>query len=87
MNIRWTPLFRRDFQALPKDVQARAEKAIRLLRENPRYPSLRSRKMQRVENIWEASVTMSYRITYEIIGETLILRRIGTHDILKKESR
>jgi mRNA-degrading endonuclease YafQ of YafQ-DinJ toxin-antitoxin module len=43
--------------------------------------------MQRVENIWEASVTMSYRITYEIIGETLILRRIGTHDILKKESR
>ena len=87
MNIRWTPLFQRDFKKLPKDVQSRAEKAIRLLKENPRYPSLRSRKMAKVENIWEASVTLSHRITYEISGQTLILRRIGAHDILKVESR
>jgi addiction module RelE/StbE family toxin len=87
MNIRWTPLFQRDFKRLPKDVQSRAEKAIRLLKQNPRYPSLRSKKLEKVENIWEATVTMSYRITYEISGQTLILRRIGTHDILKVESR
>jgi mRNA-degrading endonuclease YafQ of YafQ-DinJ toxin-antitoxin module len=87
LNIRWTPLFRRDFKKLTKDVQSRAEKAIRLLKENPRYPSLRSKKMESVENIWEASVTMSHRITYEISGQTLVLRRIGTHDILKAESR
>jgi len=87
MNIRWTPLFRRDFERLPLDVQSRAEKAIRLLKENPRHPSLRSKKMQKVENIWEASVTMSHRITYEVTGETLILRRIGPHDILRAESR
>jgi mRNA-degrading endonuclease YafQ of YafQ-DinJ toxin-antitoxin module len=43
--------------------------------------------MESVENIWEASVTMSHRITYEISGQTLILRRIGIHDILKAESR
>jgi len=87
LRIRWTPLFARDFQNLPGEVQARAERAIRLLTENPQYPSLRSKKMRGVENIWEASVTLSYRITYEVSGETLVLRRIGTHDILRKEKR
>ena len=86
MRIRWTPLFRRDFERLPEAVQLRAEKAIRLLKENPRYPSLRSKKMEGTENIWEASVTMSHRITYEVSRDTLVLRRIGTHDILKAES-
>jgi mRNA-degrading endonuclease YafQ of YafQ-DinJ toxin-antitoxin module len=43
--------------------------------------------MRGVENIWEARVTLSYRITYEVSGETLVLRRIGTHDILRKEKR
>lgn len=86
MNIRWTPLFRRDFRSLPRDVQSRAEKAIRLLQENPRCPSLRSKRMKGLEGIWEASVPMSYRITYELAGDTLILRRIGTHGILKTET-
>jgi len=85
LHILWTPLFRRDFQDLPPDVQVRAERAIRLLAGNPRHPSLRSKKMQGVESIWEASVTLAYRITYEVSGETLVLRRIGTHDILRKE--
>jgi len=87
VHILWTPLFANDFQNLPGEVQARAERTIRLLAENPRHPSLRSKKMQGVENIWEVSVTLSYRITYEVRGETLVLRRIGTHDILRKEKR
>jgi mRNA-degrading endonuclease YafQ of YafQ-DinJ toxin-antitoxin module len=42
--------------------------------------------MKGLEGIWEASVSMSYRITYELAGDTLILRRIGTHGILKTET-
>ncbi len=42
--------------------------------------------MKGLEDIWEASVTMSYRITYQRAGEALILRRIGTHDILRRHS-
>jgi hypothetical protein len=34
--------------------------------------------------IWEASVSMSIRITFEIDEETLVLRKAGQHDILKK---
>ena len=75
----------RDFRALPREIQSRAEKAILRLVQNPSYPSLRVKKMQGLANVWEASVTMSYRITFQRAGDTLILRRIGTHDILKTE--
>jgi len=58
-----------------------------MLAQDPRYPSLRTKKMRGSGEIWEASVTMAYRITFQWVGKTLILRRIGTHDVLKKESR
>ena len=87
LKIVWTPPFTRDFQALPHEVRARAEKALRLLVENPRHPSLRAKKMQGVEDIWEARVSLSHRITYQLAENTLTLRRIGTHDILKTEAR
>ncbi len=85
MNIVWTPLFRRDFRSLPFNVQQRAKKAIGLLVENPSHPSLRTKKMQGVKDIWEASVTLSYRLTYQRTGDTIVLRRIGTHDVLYEE--
>jgi mRNA interferase RelE/StbE len=80
-----TDFFKQDLQRLPAEIQNRAEKAIRLLAETPRHPSLRAKKLKGLEDIWEASVSMSYRITYQTAGDTLTLRRIGTHDILKKE--
>ncbi len=42
--------------------------------------------MHGVEGIWEARVSISHRITYELDGDTLTLRRIGPHDILRKEA-
>lgn len=87
MKIIWTPPFERAFQNLPQEIQAQAEKALALLFENPRHPSLRVKKMHGVKDLWEARVSRSYRITYRIEGDRLILRQIGTHDILKKETR
>jgi len=82
-----TESFKRDFQSLPKDLQPRAEKAILLLTENPRHPSLRAKKIKGTKDSWEASVTMSHRIVYTLVDDTLILRRIGTHNILKRVPR
>jgi len=86
LKISRTESFKRDLQLLPTEIQNRAEKAIRLLAENPRHPSLRARKLRGLEDIWEASVSMSYRITYQLRNDKLTLRRIGTHDILRKEA-
>jgi mRNA-degrading endonuclease RelE of RelBE toxin-antitoxin system len=41
-----TASFAKDFQVLPKEIQARTEKAIVRLVQNPAYPSLRVKKMQ-----------------------------------------
>jgi len=82
-----TESFSRDFKNLPKKIQERAEKAIQLLARDPHYPSLRTKKMRAPGGIWEASVSISYRITFQWAGEQLLLRRIGTHDILEVELR
>jgi len=79
--------FQRDFSKLPQEIQARSEEKLRLFSENPLYPSLRVKKIQGTNNIWEGSITMSYRFTFHRENETLVLRRVGTHDIIKKESK
>jgi len=85
VNIVWTPLFKRDFRSLPSDVQKRARKAIGLLIDNPSHPSLRTKKIQGVKDIWEARVTLSYRLTYQRAGDAIVLRRVGTHDVVYEE--
>jgi len=42
--------------------------------------------MQGTSDIWEARVSGAYRMTFQKMGESLVLRRIGSHDVLKKES-
>jgi mRNA-degrading endonuclease RelE of RelBE toxin-antitoxin system len=85
MKILWTPPFERDFRALPRPLQKRVEKTLRLLALNPRHPSLQAKKMEGTQKVWEARVSLSYRITYQLAEDALLLRRVGTHDILRKE--
>ena len=79
-----TDSFRRDFPVLPRDVQEKTAKALRLFAENPRHPSLRIKKMlPKARGIFEARVTRSYRMTFQVEHDTIILRRIGTHEVLR----
>ncbi len=83
MRILSTKPFDRDYEALPKRIKDLARGKLALLLENPRHPSLRVKKMEDPRQIWEGSITASYRFTFQIQGTTYLLRRIGTHDILK----
>ncbi len=85
-KISRTESFVRDFKSLPKEIQERAEKTILRLAQHQIHPALRVKKMKGVGNIWEARITLAYRVTFHRAGDTLILRRIGTHDILQKEA-
>jgi len=58
---------------------------LTLYENNPRHPSLRVKKIQSTGDIWEMSVTKSYRITFQRKDEIVLLRNIGTHDILRTE--
>ena len=54
-----------------------------MLLENPRHPSLQVKKMKGYDNRWEGRVTLHYRFTFSIDGDTYVLFRVGTHDLLK----
>jgi mRNA-degrading endonuclease RelE of RelBE toxin-antitoxin system len=83
MKIQTTRPFEKDYNALPETVKERADKQFFLLLENPDHPSLRLKKIKGHPSIWEGRITKSYRFTFQISGDVYLLRRIGTHDILK----
>jgi mRNA-degrading endonuclease RelE of RelBE toxin-antitoxin system len=69
---------------LPAGIKDRTDKQLALLMTNPQHPSLRLKKVRGTDNIWEARISRGYRITLNIVGETIILRRIGIHDVLRR---
>ena len=84
MHLEATQTFIQLYQKLPSEVQQHVKKTLTLLQTNPTYPSLRHRKMAGQVDIYEVSVSMQYRITYQKIGDTAYLRKVGTHDILRQ---
>jgi mRNA interferase RelE/StbE len=78
-----TKPFDRDYYNSPKEIKEQVNKQFALFLENPRHPSLRLKKIKGHPTIWEGRITESYRFTFQISGEIYLLRRIGTHDILK----
>ena len=84
MKVAFTRPFTRDYKKLPAHIQDQIDKQIKYLIENPRHPSLQIKKMEGHESIWEARITREYRMTFQIIGDTCLLRRAGPHSILKR---
>lgn len=82
MKIALLKSFEKDFQKLPREIQHQALKKLTYLKSYMGHPSLRTKKIKGYEYIWEGSINMSYRFTYHFEGDTLYLRRIGTHSIL-----
>lgn len=84
MKIVFARALLENYQKLPPGVQKGVDKAIRLLasREggSPFHPSLRTRRIKGTTDIWEASVTMKYRLTFQVHEGTLYLRVVGDHD-------
>jgi mRNA-degrading endonuclease RelE of RelBE toxin-antitoxin system len=83
MKLFFTHSFIRDYQALPDQVQEAVDKKFQLFLSNRRHPSLNIKKMQDPRGIWEGRITKGYRFTFQMEGEVCILRRLGTHDILR----
>ncbi len=83
MKIQTTGPFERDYDGLPKSIKEQTDKQLSLFLDNPHHPSLRVKKIKGSPNIWEGGITRNYRFTFQIAGEVYILRRIGTHHILK----
>ena len=80
MRIRRTARFKKAWNLLTEADKGLGRKAIAKLLTNPHYPSLRVKKMQGVQGIWEARASLSMRLTFEIVGDLIVLHNIGRHD-------
>lgn len=83
-EVVFTPRFDRLFRRLPDDIRDATYEKLAAYIENPAHPSLRVKRIRGTGRIWEMSITMNYRLTFEVEGERVILRRIGTHDVLRR---
>jgi mRNA-degrading endonuclease RelE of RelBE toxin-antitoxin system len=79
MKIYYSEQFVENVQQLPSKTKKIIRMKLKLLLENPQHPSLRTKKIKGKENIFEASITMGIRITWQYFEEGILLRNIGEH--------
>ena len=81
----FTDRFQKHYRALTESEKKQLQNKLRLLAENPMHPSLRTKRIQGTNDLFECSVNMDIRIIWYYEGNTMIiLVDVGHHDILKQ---
>jgi len=80
--LAYTDRWKKAFLSLGENDRIAKDRKLQLFRQNPRHPSLRSKPVQGNKDVWESSVSMNIRFTWEWSREkgTVILRNVGPHD-------
>lgn len=83
MNLVYTERFAEAATRLTKEARAKLPKALKLLAQDPRHPSLHTKKIQGLHEleIFEARLDQRIRLTYQIQGGIILLRNIDDHDL------
>ena len=76
MNHFASPQFWQHYRRLPPDVRALADKNFKLLKSDPKHPSLRLKK---IERLWSVRVGAHYRALGLDKPEGIIWFWIGSH--------
>ena len=80
MPIIFSERFVRAYDRLPEEIQKKVKKALRLLDDDPRHPSLQVHPIQRHPGVYEARVDLKYRLSFEFSGQDKIVRNVDNHD-------
>jgi mRNA-degrading endonuclease RelE of RelBE toxin-antitoxin system len=80
MKIRLTAPAEKEWHKLPLSIRKKAEKQTRFLVDDMFYPSLRTKKVSGREGLWEARIDYHYRMTFQKVNDTIIIRALGPHD-------
>lgn len=81
----FTQRFQKHFKSLTAPEKGQIIKKLELLAENPTHLSLRTKRIQGVDRLFECSVNMDIRIIWYYEGNIMIiLLDVGHHDILKQ---
>lgn len=84
-KITYSKAFKKHYKKLSETEKKQTKNKIKIFVENPTHPSLRTKKIQGTDGIWESSVNMDIRIIWFYKDNELIfLLDISLHDILDK---
>lgn len=83
-KLKYTKEFEKGLKRLSPAEQKQTMSKLKLLVQDPFYPSLRTKKVQGLDNVFEMSVNMDIRILWQYEnGIIILLINIGHHkDIL-----
>ena len=77
--------FTKSYKKLSSHLQKQIDNKLLLLAENPSHPSLRTKRIQGTQRLFESSVNMDVRLIWYYEDDHLvILLDVGHHDILKQ---
>ena len=77
--------FKRHYKKLSATEKKQIANKLVLLSKKPSHPSLRTKRIQGTDRLFESSVNMDVRIIWYYEGDKLIaLVDVGHHDILKQ---
>lgn len=78
-----TKAFKKNLKKLSQNEQKSIARKLVLLAQNPFHPSLRTKKVQSLEDVFECSVNMDIRILWAYKNiKIILLLFVGHHDIL-----
>lgn len=82
-RLTYSKAFKKHYKKLSDIEKKQVKKKLEFFIKNPTHPSLRTKKIQGVDGIWESSINMDIRIIWFYENNELIfLLDIGHHDIL-----
>ena len=83
-RLKYTKEFEKNLKSLTTQEQKMVARKLKLLVKDPFYPSLRTKKVQGLHNVFELSVNMDIRILWKYEnGIIILLIDVGHHkDIL-----
>ena len=80
MRVYYSDKFADRVKKLSDEIKKTLKKKLDIMLDNPQHPSLRTKKIQGQKDIFESSITMGVRITWQYIDDGIYLRNIGEHD-------
>jgi mRNA interferase RelE/StbE len=83
-KLRILQTFKKDYNRLTAAIQDKVDKQLEFLLTNPDHPSSSLHPVRGTSSIWEGYIDYHYRFTFELDGDFFVLRKVGTHDELKK---
>ncbi len=79
MRVLFTPHLERSYAKLSFRIQRAFDKQLALLLRDLRHPSLRAKKYDEGQDIWQARITGGYRFYFRIEGDTYKIISITSH--------